>query len=74
MSLSSTLTEGVLSNRKKISPENAITYANLSSVHSTMDIINAIMDYSNKYPIYKIKLHGCMHQKLLVRNGLVYNL
>ncbi len=51
LALSSTLNRRCISKiEKKISPENALTFADLSNVHSTTDIINEIMDYSNKYP------------------------
>ena len=51
LALSSTLNRRCISKiEKKITPENALTFADLSNVHSTIDIINEIMDYSNKYP------------------------
>ena len=51
MSLSTTLNRRCISSKKKeISPENAMTFADLSNVNSTSDLINEIIEYSYKYP------------------------
>ena len=51
MSLSTVLNRRCMSSKKKeISPENAMTFADLSNVNSTSDLINEIIEYSYKYP------------------------
>ena len=51
LTLSSTLNRRCVSKiKEKISPENSMTFADLSSVNSTLDIIEEIINYSNKYP------------------------
>ncbi len=51
MSLSTTLSERCLSaNKKDITPKNSMTYADLSIVNSTQEIINEVINYSLKYP------------------------
>ena len=51
MSLSSTLNQRCISIRnKEITPENSMTYADLSSVKSTKELINEIINYSKKFP------------------------
>ena len=53
MALTTTLNRRCISFKKeKISPENAMTFADLSNVHSTTDLINEIIDYSIKNPHY----------------------
>ena len=51
MALSTTLNSRCLSSeRKKLSPEEAFTYADLSDVHTTQDLIKEVLLYSKKYP------------------------
>ena len=61
MSLSTTLNRRCMSSKKKeISPENAMTFADLSNVNSTSDLINEIIEYSNKYPHFLNQI-GWLH-------------
>ncbi|RPH03537.1 MAG: hypothetical protein CBC53_007265 [Alphaproteobacteria bacterium TMED93] len=61
MSLSTTLNRRCISSKKKeISPENAMTFADLSNVNSTSDLINEIIEYSNKYPHFLNQI-GWLH-------------
>jgi len=61
MSLSTTLNSRCMSSKKKeISPENAMTFADLSNVNSTSDLINEIIEYSNKYPHFLNQI-GWLH-------------
>ena len=61
MSLSTTLNRRCMSSKKKeISPENAMTFADLSNVNSTSDLINVIIEYSNKYPHFLNQI-GWLH-------------
>ncbi len=51
MALASTLNNRCITKKnEKISPENSMTFADLSNMRSTMDLVNEIMDYSVKYP------------------------
>ena len=51
MSLSTTLNRRcIFSKKEEISPENSMTFADLSNVQSTADLINEIIEYSNKNP------------------------
>ena len=51
MSLSTTLNRRCISlNIKKINPEDSMTYADLSKVHSTQDLIQEVLLYSKKHP------------------------
>ena len=51
MSLSTTLNRRcIFSKMDEISPENSMTFADLSNVQSTSDLINEIIEYSNKNP------------------------
>ena len=51
MALTTTLNKRCISfKKKKISPENSMTFADLSNVQSTTDLINEIIDYSIKNP------------------------
>ena len=51
MALSSAMNRRCINlKNQKISPRNAMTFADLSSVKSTTELINVILDYSNKYP------------------------
>ena len=61
ISLSTTLNRRCMSEKKKeISPENAMTFADLSNVNSTSDLINEIIEYSNKYPHFLNQI-GWLH-------------
>ena len=61
ISLSTTLNRRCISAKKKeISPENAMTFADLSNVNSTSDLINEIIEYSNKYPHFLNQI-GWLH-------------
>jgi len=61
MSLSTTLNRRCMSSKKKeISPENSMTFADLSNVNSTSDLINEIIEYSNKYPHFLNQI-GWLH-------------
>ncbi len=51
MSLSTTLNRRcIFSKMDEISPENSMTFADLSNVQSTTDLINEVIEYSNKNP------------------------
>ncbi len=51
ISLSTTLNRRCMFSQKdEISPENSMTFADLSSVKSITDLINEIIEYSNKNP------------------------
>lgn len=53
MSLSTTLNSRCInSDYKKLSPEEAFTYADLSSVHTTQDLIKEVLLYSKNNPQY----------------------
>ena len=61
MSLSTVLNRRCMSSKKKeISPENAMTFADLSNVNSTFELINEIIEYSNKYPHFLNQI-GWLH-------------
>lgn len=50
MALSTTLNSRcLLSERKKLSPEEAFTYADLSEVHTTQDLIKEVVSYAKKH-------------------------
>ena len=57
--------------KEKISPENSMTFADLSNVQSTADLINEIIDYSIKNPHFLNQIAYYMHQKQLVKSGHV---
>ena len=51
MSLSTTLSERCMSAKKEdINPENSMTYADLSILSSTQELIDEVLNYSLKYP------------------------
>ena len=51
MALSTTLNKRCMTmNKEKISPHNAMTYADLTNVNATSELINEIINYSIKYP------------------------
>ena len=51
MALSTTLNERCMKIKKeKISPKNSMTYADLSNIDSTNELIDEIMAYSKKFP------------------------
>ena len=51
ISLSTTLNSRcIISQKDEISPENSMTFADLSNVQSTTDLINEIIEYSDKNP------------------------
>ena len=56
-----------------MSPESAMTYADLSNVSSTTELIMKLFLFIKNLLILKIKLHGCMLLKQLVKNGHVIN-
>ena len=61
MSLSTTLNRRCISSKKKeISTENSMTFADLSKVNSTSELINEIIEYSNKYPHFLNQI-GWLH-------------
>ena len=51
MSLSTTLNQRCLTMKeKKLSPESSMTYADLSNVKSTYELIDEIILYSERFP------------------------
>ena len=51
VALASTLNRRCISfKNEKISPKNAMTFADLSSVQSTTELINTILEYSENNP------------------------
>ena len=49
MALSTTLNSRCMaSDTKKLSPEEALTYADLSEVHTTQDLIKEVVSYAKK--------------------------
>ena len=51
MSLSTTLNSRCMgTNKKKLTPEEAFTFADLSEVHATQDLIKEVIIYSKKNP------------------------
>ena len=51
MALSTTLNERCMKIKKeKISPKNSMTYADLSNIDSTNELIDEIMAYSKRFP------------------------
>ena len=47
MALSTTLNGRCIARKEKLEPEEAMTYADLSEVHSTKELINEIISYYN---------------------------
>ena len=53
ISLSTTLNRRCISAKKeKLSPENSMTFADLSNVKSITELINEIIEYSDKNPSF----------------------
>ncbi len=48
MALSTTLNSRCMARKEKLEPEEAMTYADLSDVHSTKELINEIISYHNQ--------------------------
>ena len=68
ISLSTTLNRRCISLKKnEISPENFMTFADLSKVHSTSDLINEVIDYSYKYPHFKNQIAWLHASKAISR-------